>query len=74
MSLLKHWEDVVRANGYDKLSAADLTVLKNVYFTGAVAVYAELGAGNEREIKAELKEFTSERRSLRVPDSDKPLH
>ncbi|MET4190729.1 hypothetical protein ABIB89_003183 [Bradyrhizobium sp. JR3.12] len=65
MSLQSHWEEVVRLNGYDKLSTEDQEVLRNVYFTGAVAFYGLFMSGNNQlDVLSELKVYVDSKRPI----------
>ena len=64
MSLQSHWEEVVRLNGFDKFSLEDQAVLRNVYFTGAVAFYGQFmsPAHDQGALLAELKQYVDSKR------------
>lgn len=73
MSLLDYWKAIVKENGYDKLSVPDQDVLRNVYFSGAVASYGLMLSGSEDaklSLQAELKEYVDQLRNLQVPTTD----
>ncbi|MET4369443.1 hypothetical protein ABIA99_002128 [Bradyrhizobium sp. LB12.1] len=65
MSLQSHWEEVLRLNEFDKLTEDDKKVLRNVYFTGAVAFYGQFMSPltDQGELLAELKRFVDDNRA-----------
>jgi hypothetical protein len=68
MKLQSHWEQIRAANGYDKLAQQDQVILEKVYYSGAVAFYAEFAtAADPTSLVQELERFVADQKASQGP-------